>query len=126
MQALQVDFRHDFTKEKYKDTGYRLREKFLDNGYKGKIIVSKSTRDYKLGSFHKIICGEFYLKGYERIFGSHFGRGSSMGWAKYKKLKGTKIYNLPKIGKFLLKLKGKNQKRRWIKLCEKIVDEQIN
>lgn len=125
MKKLQIDFTPKSTKNN-KDTGYELREKYLTNGYKGKLISDKNTRYYKLGPFRKLICAEYYLDGYEKIFASHFGRGSSLGKYKYiykNNMKKRKIYILPFIGSILLNLKGKSEKRKWIKKCKQIVNE---
>lgn len=128
LKKLKIDFRpKDVSEAKdiktTKDTGYELREKFLENGYKGKLLLIKSTRDYKLGPFNKVICGEFYLEGRNEIFASHFGRGSTLGSAKYFKGWKRNIYGIPVIGKKILKFKGKKEKKRWIKICTKIVDK---
>jgi len=123
-KKLKVDFRPIGTPadgQDFKDVGAHLEEKYLNNGYKGKLILFKNTRTYKKGPFQKLIgIGEYYLEGYEKIFGSHFGRGSTLGSLKYMKGKKYKIYKIPIIGRFFLKSKGKREKRKWIKICETI------
>ncbi|MGQ4876430.1 MAG: glycosyltransferase [Promethearchaeia archaeon] len=107
-----------------KDTGYQMREAYLKAGYKGKLLIFKNTRDYKKGPFKDILCGEYYLNGKEHIFASHFSRGSTLGKAKYLKTKIGRIINLiPIIGDYLLKLKGKREKKKWIKTCKQIVNQ---
>ena len=81
MKKLNVDFRAEDAR--FKDTAYKLKETYIQNGFKGKLIYFKSTRNFKSGPFRKLICGEFYLNGYKQIFACHFGRGSSLGIWKY-------------------------------------------
>ena len=120
MQDLQIDFRPNYKDEYFKDTGFQIRDKFLNSGYNGKLLIFKSTRDFKSGPFHKLICAEYYLENVEGIFGSHFSRGSSLGINKYKKSR--KIFKIPITGQYLLKIKGKKEKKEWIKICRKLVD----
>lgn len=122
-KKLNIDFRPKDPSQ-YQDTGWELREKYLLNGFKGKIIAMKNTRNYKKGPFRNVICGEYYLNGHDHIFASHFGRGSSLGENKY--YRGTNfLHRLPFLGKIFRSLKGKQEKQRWIEICKKIVDEQI-
>ncbi len=122
-KELNIDFR---PKEhiKGRDTGYEMREKYLNAGYKGKVIRMKNTRIYKKGPFANIICAEYYLDGYNHIFASHFGRGSSFGMVKYKK-DTSFIYRIPIIGRLLRKIRGGREKKEWIEICKEIVDGQI-
>lgn len=123
LKRLNIDFRPKNVSIG-QDTGWELREKYLNNGYKGKIIKMKNTRTYKQGPFRDIFCAEYYLNGYNHIFASHFGRGSSKGNSKYRK--GTfPIYRLPIIGRFFRRMKGKREKNKWIEICKKIIDNQI-
>lgn len=124
MQSLNIDFRPDFDDIHHKDTGYKLREKYLDNDYNGKVLFFRNTRDYKQGPFQNVICAEYYLEGYNEIFGSHFGRGSTLGAQKYLRRKKLSIYSIPIIRKYLLEFKGKSEKKRWISICKSIVDNQ--
>lgn len=103
--------------------GHQLRSRYLAAGFAGKTIESKITRSYKHGPFKDIICAEYYLdKDYQKIFASHFGRGSSGGIAKYQNL----VYHLPIIGNRLLAQKGQKEKKLWLDLCRKIIDEQAD
>ena len=111
LKELKIDFRPN----KQVDTGYQLRNKFLENGYKGKLLLFKNTREYKLGPFRNILCSEYYLNGYDGIFASHFGRGSSLGMAKYLKGWKKRIYNFPIFGSYLLKTKGKRERKNGLK-----------
>jgi glycosyltransferase involved in cell wall biosynthesis len=98
------------------DTGHQMRERFLNSGYDCELIRFKSTREFKEGPFKNMICGEFYLDGIDNIFVSHFGRGSSLGKAKYKSIQ----YKIP----FIRKLKGTWEKRQWIGICKNIIEIQ--
>ncbi len=125
MQKLNIDFTpkgQPGNLENFKDTGHELEEKLIVHGYKGKLITMKNTRFYKEGPFHKIICAEYYLDGYHEVFASHFGRGSSLGWAKYFKGWKKKLCSIPIIGAYIIKLKGRREKKNWIKICKKIVN----
>jgi len=124
LKKLNVDFKPTNIKDA-KDTGYNLRDTYLENGYEGKIINFRSTRTYKMGPFREVICGEYYLEGYDKIFASHFGRGSSLGATKYLKSWKKKFYRIPKIGTYFLKLKGKREKKKWIKICQELVHNQL-
>ena len=111
---------------KYEDVGYKLREKYLENRFKGEVFISKNTRQFKNGPFKDMVgVTEYYLDNSE-ILASHFGRGSSSGAAKYQQGFGLLLYSLPLIGKYFLKRKGRHEKLRWIKICQNIVEGQIN
>lgn len=111
---------------KYEDVGYESRKKLLKAGYLGKVIKAKNTREYKKGPFNELIgVSEYYFNNnYDRIFASHFGRGSISGSTKY--LRGTSkyIYSIPYIGKKLLKNKGIREIEKWIDICKSLVDAQ--
>jgi len=121
MKKLQINFRPKKISN-FLDTGQELRKKFLKNGYKGKLLLMKSTRNYKLGPFREVICAEYYLKGINKIFATHFGRGSTLGANKYLRTNKKFLYKTPFFGNFFLKAKGKKEKKNWIKICRKIVD----
>jgi hypothetical protein len=99
------------------DTGWEWREKFKEAGYKGKTFISTSTRDYKKGYFRDIIGVEEYYTDDMRLIASHFGRGSSLGEAKY-----FKWLNIPIISQVIRKSYGKIEKRRWINKCNQLID----
>jgi len=121
-KKLNIDFRPKDLSQ-YQDTGWELREKYLLNGFKGKIITIKSTRNYKKGPFREIICSEYYLDGYSHIFASHFGRGSTLGENKY--CRGTNfLYRLPFLGKVFRLSRGKKEKQKWLNICKQIINEQ--
>ncbi len=126
-KKLNVDFKPsliDDTSPILKDTGYKLRKLYLKNGYRGKLITNKRTTIYKSGLFRKINCSEFYLSGYNKIFGSHFKRGSTVNKSKYIGNKKITVFKIPIIGYQLLRLKVKREKKRWIKTCKLIASSQ--
>jgi hypothetical protein len=124
LKRLNIDFRpKDLARRQ--DTGWELREKYLKAGFQGKNIGTKNTRDYKKGPFRNLLgVEEYYLNGFDHIFASHFGRGSTFGMAKYKK-DTSFIYRIPIISRPLRKMMGKREIREWIKICKEIVDSQI-
>jgi len=121
LKKLNINFMPENIKE-FKDTGHELRKKYIGNGYKSKLITDRNTRVYKSGPFKDLICAEYYLDGYNNIFASHFGRGSTLGKNKYLNTRKRFIYTLPFVGSRLLELKGKREKKKWLKICKRIVD----
>ncbi|MBM4177491.1 glycosyltransferase family 2 protein [Candidatus Gribaldobacteria bacterium] len=122
-KQLQIDFKpKDIAKQQ--DTGFEMREKYLKAGFEGKNIFFKNTREYKTGPFKDILgVGEFYLESEKDIFAAHFGRGATLGAAKYAK--GTNfLYRLPVFGKFLRRQRGKQDKNKWLKICQRIINQQ--
>ena len=148
MEKFQVDFKPNKTLAYY-DTSYQLREILLKNGYKGKLILYKNSKDnvkkikqnykkigyngefelykdfwkYEKGPFHKVHCAEYYLDSHEKIFASHFSRGSTINKSKYIKGKKAIFYMVPILGNYLLKSKVKREIKSWIKTCKIIVDK---
>ncbi len=122
IKNLNIDFR-PINVKRGMDTNYLLGEIIYEEGYKAKIIPMRNTRFYKRGPFHMVICGEYYLQGYDEIFASHFSRGSNLVIAKH--LKGWKryYYNIPLFSNYFLKKKRKKEKKRWIKICKEIVNK---
>ena len=123
MKQLGIDFMPKNIEE-FQDTGYELRKKYIAEGYKSKLLIDKNTRVYKVGPFKSLICAEYYFKDYKHIFASHFGRGSSLGISKYLHTKNRKKFQIPVIGAYLLKRKGKKEKKKWILICKDIVNSQ--
>ena len=120
MKNLSINFKPRNIEE-FKDTGYELREKYLQKGYKGKLLRFNSTRIFKQGPFRKLIVSEFYFDNYQEIFASHFGRGSTLGSAKFNKGYKRYMYKFPILGPIILKSKGKREKKKWIKICQNLV-----
>jgi len=106
------------------DTGFDMRDKYLSSGFKGKVLTMKNTRLFKQGPFRNLIgVGEYYDQN-NNLFASHFGRGSSLGSAKYRKTWQKYIYKLPLLGPYFLKRKGQKEKKKWIYICHQIVNNQ--
>jgi 2-polyprenyl-3-methyl-5-hydroxy-6-metoxy-1,4-benzoquinol methylase len=122
-KELNIDFRPQDL-EKKQDTGWELREKYLNAGFGGKILKMKNTRKYKRGPFRGLVCAEYYLDGHDEVFSSHFGRGSTLGVNKYIRGNKTYFYRIPFIGGYFLKKKGKKEKKEWIKTCKLIIKSQ--
>lgn len=108
-----------------KDTGWEMRTKFLEAGFDGMNLEARNTRTYQDGPFGDILCTEYYLAESEQIIASHFGRGSSLGAAKYFK---NTVFDLPKVGYVLgylpSKIKGYQEKNHWLSVCRRIIDDQ--
>jgi len=124
MKQLNINFMPKNIEE-FQDTGYELRKKYIAEGYKSKLLLDRNTRVYKLGPFKSLICVEYYFKDYKHIFASHFGRRSTLGLNKYLRTNNRKFYQIPVIGAYLLKKKGKKEKEEWISICKNIVKDQI-
>lgn len=120
-KSLRIDMRPKNIKAG-QDVGWEMRENFLKSGYKGKVLETRSTREYKDGPFGDVICAEYYLKGYDDVFASHFGRGSSLGAAKYKEWSG--FFSLPLTKRIAMRIKGYGERKRWLAICREIIDRE--
>lgn len=125
-QEVGREMREKFLKSGHKsevqDVGWEMREQFLKSGYKGKILEVRSTRTYKGGPFRNVICAEYYLEDYDDIFVCHFGRGSTLGAAKYKQW--SRLLQLPYINLMARKIKGYRERKAWLAICKDIIDRQ--
>ncbi len=94
----------------YTDTGWQVRERFLNNGHEGETLEIRNTREYKEGPFRKFTSvGEFYLKGREEIFVAHYGRGATGGLPKFMSQKSAfKI-----LGRILAWREARKEKKAW-------------
>lgn len=119
-RALDIDMR-PADPSTGKDTGWELRDKYLDAGYEAECLTTKNTRNYRGGPFAEVLCAEFYLRGVAHILGSHFGRGSSLGAAKYFK---SSIFHWPIVGAIPKWIRGYLERRNWIRTCRELVDDQ--
>lgn len=128
LKDLNINFKpRDINK--FEDTGWELREKYLSKGLKVGLLYDFNTRLYKNGPFSKVICSEYYLspKAEEHIFASHFGRGSSPKAKNLVYLRGKSIFLIRVINKCLQYvniIKWKKDKNKWLNICKKIIDEQ--
>jgi len=103
------------------DTGHEMREKYLNAGFRSFTLVCKSTRVDKSGPFGKTtFCAEYYHPDIENIFACHFGRGSTLGYGKFKSF----FYKIPFWGTFIKFLRSRIDKKRWILKCYKIINKQ--
>jgi len=136
MKKLKIDFKPKDIFNKDQDTGFLIREKFIANGYKGKMLINKYTKNFKYTYFKNILCQEFYLKGNNSIIASHFWKGSTLGDWKYRQNLIKWIGSVPVIGPYLLififrpelllkigKFRGRVEKYKWIKICRKIINK---
>ena len=120
-KSLKIDMRPK-NLETGQDTAWEMREKFFKNGYQCKVLEVRNTREYKEGPFRYLLCTEYYLEGCGEVFACHFGRGATLGAAKY--YKGNKFLKLLLIP--LIKVKGYTEKKAWLDICKDIVEREVN
>ncbi len=104
--------------KKQQDTAYSWKIGFEAGGYKIKLLGAESTRYNKNGLFRDILCAEFYTE-QKKLIASHFGRGSSLGAAKY-----FKRFSVPVMSYVIKKISGWRAKRKWIQRCFNIIEKQ--
>jgi glycosyltransferase involved in cell wall biosynthesis len=118
-KSLKIDMRPKDYKAGL-DTAWEMREKFLENRYRCKVLEARNTREYKEGPFRDLICTEYYLEGRDEVFACHFGRGATLGAAKY--YKGNKVLKLVALP--LIKIKGYKEKKTWLDTCKNIIEKK--
>ena len=108
-----------YKKGAYTDTGWQVREGFLDGGISGETLEMRNTRVYKDGPFRDFTgVGEFYLKGQEEIFLVHYGRGATGGVAKFLHSEGS-----PTVPGRIRALYGANKERKaWLKQAQQYLE----
>ncbi|MFH1353987.1 MAG: glycosyltransferase [bacterium] len=127
MQRLKINWQPRLGPP-WREAAWELKEKYVEAGYRGVVIPAQNTRHYKKGPFGSLVGVEEYYwgQGRSKLIASHFGRGSTLGSAKYQK--GTSlvnfIYRLPVIGRLPRKWKGRKERNKWIKICQTIAKEQ--
>ena len=95
----------------YTDTGWQVREGFLNDGYEGETLEIRNTRKYKGGPFREFTgVGEFYLKGKKEIFLAHYGRGAGGGLPKFFNQKGA----LKVFERLLAWREARKEKKAWL------------
>ena len=104
---------------KGEDTCWEWKSAFLGNGYSSYIFKVISTRDDDSTLLSNIVCNVYYLCNH--IIASHWGRGSSLGYAKY-----YQWIKVPFVFNWLKKLHGVYDKRRWIKRTGQLIDREYN
>src|SRR3989338_4191660 len=81
------------------DLAWEVQQKFQAAGYQGIVFQAKNTRHHRTGPFQELLgVSEYYLPD-GRLIGSHFGRGSSAGAAKYNTGWLKQLYRIPWLGK---------------------------
>lgn len=127
MKRMNIDFRPT-DPTKMLDTGWRMREDYVKNGYSGGVIYGFNTRMHKQGPFTDIVCTEYYLSedGEGHIFASHFGRGSAPKAKKLVLITGNTLLvrAVNKILSYANVYKWKMDKNRWISVCNTIINSQ--
>lgn len=109
----------DITKDKSKDTGWEIREKYLQNAFKGEVFCAKNTKFSLDTPYESLYCAVYYLD--DSLIASHFGRGSSGGVAKYN----TKWwFRIPLLSRLIRKIIGQKEKIEWIKRSKEIIEKE--
>jgi hypothetical protein len=127
-KKLRIDFRPKEL-DKFQDTGWELREKYLSAGLRGGLLYDFNTRVHKGGPFAEVVCNEYYLSsdGKGPIVASHFGRGSAPKAKKLIKIKAGSNILLKILNRVLVifnHAKWKKDKKRWIAICKQLVAKQ--
>lgn len=104
---------------KGEDTCWEWNIKYAAAGLRGKILITRNTRDYKDGPFGDLTGVEEYYTDDGQLIASHFGRGSSGGRAKY-----LQWFNLPYVSRVLKTYYGAREKTKWIDKCREIIDRE--
>jgi glycosyl transferase family 2 len=101
------------------DTAWELRQRYRERGYRSSLLVPRNTRFHTDGPFSSLLgVEEFYLREDDPvIFASHFGRGATLGRAKYRGM-----YTLPFVGWPLASERGARDKRRWLAIARQLID----
>lgn len=110
----------NLVKDKSKDTGWEIRDKYIKNNIENITFNSINTRFNNTTPFKNLLCALYYLD--DELIVSHFGRGSSGGVNKYNNKWWLKI---PFISKILKKYIGLKEKKEWIKICYQIINEEV-
>lgn len=121
-ESVDIDMRPD-DPSSGRDTGWEIREKFLEVGFSAECLVPRNTREFTDGPFRDVLCVEYYLSDLDDIIGSHFSRGATYGAAKY--FKGGFLGH-PIIGFIPKRVRGYREKRKWMDVCREIVDSQVS
>lgn len=130
-KALDIQFQPPSKAEalKGKDTGYQLREKYRAANKTGKLLYHTYSITKEDSPFYGIACAEYHLNGKNQIIASHFWRGSSLVMSENISQNNRlflEIREIPIVGARFIRMIRKIQKKKWLKKCKKIVDEQFH
>jgi glycosyltransferase involved in cell wall biosynthesis len=109
----------DIKKDKSKDTGWEIRERYLSAHFKSIVFDGENTRFVKTTEYGDMICAVYYYK--DNLIASHFSRGSSDGIAKYNN---RWYFQIPLFSRILKRLKGMQERKSWIDISYNIVDRK--
>lgn len=112
------DLNSEMESKVIRDTGWKIRERYLARKFYAEVLEFRNTRTYKCGPFADMLVAEFYIEGIDDIFVSHYGRGSSSGLAKHNMW----WRSLPLIGPLFARVRAKWERKNWIKRVHTIVD----
>lgn len=130
-KSLEVNMRPEILRigKMGQDVGWEMHEKFLKSGYIGKVLELRNTQEFREGPFGSVICSTYYLEGYDDIFASHFGKGSTLGIAKYRIAKYKELnrfLNFPIINYMASKIIAYQERQKWLAICRQIVEAQLS
>jgi glycosyltransferase involved in cell wall biosynthesis len=99
------------------DTGWEIRHKFREARLTAKVFSPRSTRDWKGGAFNRVVCTEYWHN--DALIASHFGRGSTVGAAKY-----FKVLSVPVVAPALRRFVGLRERQLWIQTARELIASQ--
>jgi SAM-dependent methyltransferase len=113
LRDLAIDFRpRDIVAGE--DTGWELRHKYSEHGYRGATLFGQNTRTYRDGPFAGSICDEYYTdETCRQLICAHFGRGSNPRSGKYRK---------SRLG---ARRAFRRDKAQWLAICDDVADTAI-
>ena len=128
-QKLDIKFKPTSEEHalKGKDTGYQLRQRYMDAGKTGKLLYHTYSIKEKDSPFYGIACAEYYLPRNNAIIASHFWRGATLAMSENISLDNRLYYLIrrtPVVGGRAINFTRKMQKKKWLKICKNIVNQQ--
>lgn len=108
--------------KKGQDVCWEWEKKYKEKNFECSKFIGKSTRRNNKIEFSDIVGVENYYTKDNKIIASHFGRGSSLGFAKYKS---WYFKSIPYLSKILNNFYGQSQINKWIFKSKKIIERSL-
>ena len=102
------------------DVCWEWEKKYKEKNFGCSKFIGKSTRRNNKIEFSDLVGVENYYTKDNKIIASHFGRGSSLGFAKYKS---WYFKTIPYLSKILNNFYGQSQINKWIFKSKKIIEK---